>query len=456
MTIIKRDSHMKNFRTIALVSAIAAVTAGAQAELKALDDSTMGELTGQAGLTIDVETKWSIGEFMYKDAGSLLIRGISMGGNTLAAGGGSYLDNIRLTIDIAGAGVANDFGDVDNTFNYGFSEIVGLSQVLVANGNSDAGILTASAGSDADNGIAADTKKFYGDGDLVIHFGFSDAFKGGTSNGYRAYANSVGNDASGAAGTVTLSTITYAHASDSATRSVDFNFSIDAIGLASSSYVASAMGTVDWEGIDNYTQTGVDSDATDTILISNIDIRGYYGPEDLHIENDGNGFGNEAGAGAIDHDNDGTLDNNGAADSKITWGNYFRITDLDVYLDIAGLQISDLAIHNDRGDLSGLDGTSSFGFAHSIRTIYAVKDTVLKLDNTNLVRGLLNAIGGANAPILTPGVNPDGYVDGLALNTQFKGDVDIIHMSFGDTEESIGERYVTDLISDSRMTISAH
>ena len=50
----------------------------------------------------------------------------------------------------------------------------------------------------------------------------------------------------------------------------------------------------------------------------------------------------------------------------------------------------------------------------------------------------------------------DGYVDGLALNTQFKGDIDIIHMSFGDTEESIGERYVTDLISDSRMTISAH
>ena len=448
---------MKGLKKLALVSTIAAVTAGAQAELKALDDSTMGELTGQAGLTIDVETKWSIGEFMYKDAGSLLIRGISMGGNTLAAGGGSYLDNIRLTIDIAGAGatVPDDLGNFDNRFNYGFSEIVGLSQVLVANGNSDTGILTASSGVDAGNGIAADAKKTYGDGDLVIHFGFSDAFKGGTSNGYRAYANSVGNDASGAAGTVSLSTITYAHASDSATRSVDFNFSIDAIGLASSSYTAAAMGTVDWEGIDNYTLTGTDSETTDTILISNIDIRGYYGPEDLHIENDGNGFGNDDSSGSIDHDNDGTLDNNGNADSVITWGNYFRITDLEYYHDITARQFRDIAIHNDRGDLTGLDGTSSFGFAHSIRTIYAVKDTVLKLDNTNAVRGLLQANGLA-APFLVAGVNPDGYVDGLALNTQFKGDIDIGALSFGDTGESIGAIYLTDIESDSRWTISAH
>ncbi|KZY59121.1 hypothetical protein A3752_12750 [Oleiphilus sp. HI0081] len=60
---------MKGLKKIALASAIAAVAAGAQAELKALDDSTMGELTGQAGLTIDLETKVSIGQFMYKDAG---------------------------------------------------------------------------------------------------------------------------------------------------------------------------------------------------------------------------------------------------------------------------------------------------------------------------------------------------------------------------------------------------
>jgi hypothetical protein len=45
---------MKGLKKIALASAIAAVSAGAQAELKALDDSAMGELTGQAGLTIDL------------------------------------------------------------------------------------------------------------------------------------------------------------------------------------------------------------------------------------------------------------------------------------------------------------------------------------------------------------------------------------------------------------------
>ena len=124
---------MKGLKKLALVSAIAAVSAGAQAELKALDDSAMGELTGQAGLTIDIETKWSISEFMYKDAGSVLITGIEMGGveNADAAaigaltdasgnaiGTGSYLDNIRMTIDVAGAGetTAGTLGTV--TFRY--------------------------------------------------------------------------------------------------------------------------------------------------------------------------------------------------------------------------------------------------------------------------------------------------------------------------------------------------
>lgn len=47
---------MKKNQLIGL-SILASTFSTAQAELKALDDSAMGELTGQAGLTIDVETE---------------------------------------------------------------------------------------------------------------------------------------------------------------------------------------------------------------------------------------------------------------------------------------------------------------------------------------------------------------------------------------------------------------
>ena len=112
-----------------------------------------------------------------------------------------------------------------------------------------------------------------------------------------------------------------------------------------------------------------------------------------------------------------------------------------MYLDIAGLQISDMQIHNERGDRSGLDGTSSFDFAHSIREIYAVKDAVVKL----------NSPGGVNGSN-----NYADYVDGIAINTRFKGDIDIGALSFGDTGQSIGQIFMTDVESDTRWVISAH
>jgi hypothetical protein len=108
-----------------------------------------------------------------------------------------------------------------------------------------------------------------------------------------------------------------------------------------------------------------------------------------------------------------------------------------MYIDIAGVQITDMKIHNERGDRTGLDNTSSFDFAHSIREIYAVKDSVL-----NLLPG---------GPALA-----DYYVDGIAINTRFKGDIDIEAISFGDTGKSIGSFYITDLTSTTNWTISAH
>ena len=95
-----------------------------------------------------------------------------------------------------------------------------------------------------------------------------------------------------------------------------------------------------------------------------------------------------------------------------------------------------MEIFNDRGDLSGLDGKSSFGFAHSVREIYAINEAVV------------------NVAELVSGGN--GFVDGIALNTRFKGDIDIGSLSFGDTGTSIGSFFTTDLESITNWAVSAH
>ena len=446
---------MKGLKKIALASAVAAVSAGAQAELKALDDSALGELTGQAGLTIDVETSYTLGEFQYKDAGSVFLTGLSLGGNTStdeaafaafdnnassAGVGGTYLDNYRIYIDIAGDGSTTDnAGNADNNLNYGFSRVTDLAAVHVLNGNGDAQIsaaalATVSSGAFAStdkNGIEMDGRRTYDDGDLVIHFSFTDAWQKG--GGYSAYKNGTGTAGfdvaalTGGTGASSLASVTYDEALGVGTRAVDFNFNIDAIGIADSGFVTGETAP-DGAGIDilEHQTTGIDTDSTTTVLISGLSINGYLGPADLHIENNGNGFGGNTGSGD--------------ADSKIIWGSYFRITNLDVYIDIAGVALEGIQINNTRGDLSGLDTgdgeKAAFGFAHSERTIYAVKDAVLDVNNKN---------GGVN-----------DFTDGLALNTRFKGDIDIEAIKFGDTAVSIGSLFLTDMESDTKWTISAH
>jgi hypothetical protein len=419
---------MKGLKKLALASAIAAVAAGAQAELKALDDSTMGEMTGQAGLTIDLQTEWTIGEFAYVDAGAVVLKDLSMGGNS-NDGTETLLDNIRLTIDVAGATAA------DNTLAYGFSEVKGMAAVMALKGNTETGILALAQGYGSQTGAAVDInradivtgnplsvddEKVYGDGDLKIHFGFTDAWQKG--GGFLAYANGVGDSALGVdSNDTSLDDLTFGAAVAIASNAVDFEFNIGQIALADSTYATAAgrLGTEVIQKTDHL--TGLDQDAgtdTTTTLISDLSMKGYLGPMDIHIENNGNGFG--AGVGR------------GAADSKIHWDSFFKVTDLDLYIDIAGVQLTDIKIHNVRGDVSSLDGTSSFGFAHSKRDIFAVKDAVLHLED------------------------PRVLVDGIAINTRFKGDIDIGALSFGNTGTSIGQIYITDITSTTNWTISAH
>lgn len=99
---------MKGLKKIALATAIAAAPFATQAGMKALDDTAMGNVTGQRGVTIELETRVSIGKFTYTDEGSFSVSGIELGGSSVATGdaGNELLDELSIDIDINANGDA--------------------------------------------------------------------------------------------------------------------------------------------------------------------------------------------------------------------------------------------------------------------------------------------------------------------------------------------------------------
>jgi len=135
---------MKGLKKLALASAVAAAPF-AQAELVAMDDSVLGEMTGQAGVSIELSAQMSIGSFTYSDtdgidgngaplvgagagvAGSFNVRDITLGGNgseildpVTGLGTGEFrtaLDDIKIDIDVdANEGLVIHLGGT-NTFD---------------------------------------------------------------------------------------------------------------------------------------------------------------------------------------------------------------------------------------------------------------------------------------------------------------------------------------------------
>lgn len=98
---------MKGLKKIALVAAIASAPLASHAGMKALDDTTMGNVTGQAGVTIELETQVSIGTFTYTDEGSFNVNNIVIGGSGVAGGAGTnLLDDLKIDIDVEADGDA--------------------------------------------------------------------------------------------------------------------------------------------------------------------------------------------------------------------------------------------------------------------------------------------------------------------------------------------------------------
>ncbi|GAA4651505.1 hypothetical protein GCM10023116_37890 [Kistimonas scapharcae] len=83
---------MKGLKKLPLAIAISSVMAAtAQAELKALEDEAMSEMTGQSGITIEMEMQAEVGAVTYTDEGSIRLEGITLDNN-----GGALSQTINI------------------------------------------------------------------------------------------------------------------------------------------------------------------------------------------------------------------------------------------------------------------------------------------------------------------------------------------------------------------------
>lgn len=133
---------MKGLKKIALATAVAAAPFAAHADLQAMDDTAMSSVTGQAGVTIELETQVSIGQFRYTDEGSFAVNDIVLGGSGVAGGPGTnLLDQLYIDIDVEADGDAViHVGSLDgNPIDWGMTassmELIGAtdSTTLVSN-----------------------------------------------------------------------------------------------------------------------------------------------------------------------------------------------------------------------------------------------------------------------------------------------------------------------------------
>lgn len=107
---------MKKLGKVTLLSVGISVLCGnAYGEITALDESVLSEVTGQAGLSIEVDNaEITMGEFRYQDQGSIAVRDIRLGGADKVSFFGNQwlplseksdkLDNIKIDVDVLADG----------------------------------------------------------------------------------------------------------------------------------------------------------------------------------------------------------------------------------------------------------------------------------------------------------------------------------------------------------------
>ncbi len=151
---------MKGFQKLALAAAIAAAPFAAQAELTAMDDALLSDMTGQSGITIDLNLDVQIAEIRYTDedgsgtdiddGGFLTLSNIVVNGDQGAANDQAIIKGV--TIDVDGTdGIVIGLGQIggQSTVSQASSAAaVGLSDYWTGvNISADLGINGTSAGS---------------------------------------------------------------------------------------------------------------------------------------------------------------------------------------------------------------------------------------------------------------------------------------------------------------------
>lgn len=299
----------------------------ALAELKLLNEDSLAKVTAQAGLTIDIETKYTLGELRYVDGGSMWWRNMSFTGID-----GGMVDNIRVNVDIANAG---------ESLHTGFSDIAFYAS-LGAFDTNDADVAWAMSYYDDGNGGYGKT---YGDGDAVFHITSQDF-------GFDRNTLNLFDDPQ-------VNLQRYKDA-------IDFKLTIADFGLQSS------------------------DETMETSLTQNFSMEAYLGYVDLVYKNLGNGFHQTSAAGEpmgirigdswIGYDLKFRVE-----DLDVQNTNQATNTWLDRDLTTSLLTLRDMRIHNERG----ADTLGSFGFASFESKTAAATDILNTLD-TMVESGMTN------------------------------------------------------------------
>lgn len=307
----------------AIVSATLLLAEPLSAELRTLDDQSLSAVSGQSGITIELEAKIEIGEIAYQDQGFLLVRDLFLGGV-----GGTALDNILMTVDVAGN---------NEVLHRGFSRVAEWAdQGLVDVSNAD--VADAVAKYSQGGGQYGEV---FNDGDLVVHI---DATDPGV-----------------------LATNTSDQNLDAYTTSTDFELTVGSVEYAKSTYAPGSATT------------------TGSSMFSNISMQGYLGPTDIIVRNGTGAFTDIASGDMSVSDSRVEVDAHfRVSDLDMDWDN----GDLILLFNFAGLKLRDLSIHNTRG----LDTLGKFGFAsasakiaegvsnHTGQTGLAIYDVDLRMD----------------------------------------------------------------------------
>lgn len=313
------------------------------ADFKALDDESMSAVTGQAGLTLEIDFELSISELAYKDQGYLAFEDFKWGGADRTGGVGATgrFENWKMELDVAGP---------SESLAYGFSAL----------DNYYAGLSAPDAGWDAAI-LANDDAYEAGDGDLVIHNTSKNLFDG------TKYDFGSDSDVALSGGPTSQPSNNFTDAIDDWRNSAPFAIEIGAVKLHDSGY-------------------GIGSKAGGLTLMSNFKAEVLTGPLDIIITN-GSGY------------------TNGVSNGKILISDYFEISDLSVDFDFIGASMEGVRFHNRRGDTTGLnvnrgaDGvlgtaddvaTESFGFAHAKLEIAGLEDASKGLHIAGGIKGDLD------------------------------------------------------------------